>query len=99
MWTTILDRVRTYHLDGKLTGGLHLQEEGQEEDSAKKAGSFEVTPVADAVCPQAFHTVLKMTQTMLEEKNWGVLTQAMGALQQMFGAVQRCVCGHSHCCC
>ena len=38
---------------------------------------------------QAFHTVLKMTQTMLEEKNWGVLTQAMGALQQMFGAVQR----------
>ena len=74
--------------DDKLTGGLHLQEEDQEEDSAKKV-SFEVAPVADAVCAQAFHTVLKMTQTMLEEKNWGVLTQAMGALQQMFGAVQR----------
>jgi hypothetical protein len=63
-------------------------DEPDEESAAKRTG-FEVTPVADAVCPQAFHTVLKMCITMMEEKNWNVLTGAMGALHQMFAAVQR----------
>ena len=92
-WMSFLRFSIAFHLEAE-TRREHDEKENKpedetEEESASKRAGFEVTPVSDAVCPQAFHTVLKMCMTMMEEKNWSVLTAAMGALHQMFAAVQR----------
>ena len=52
-------------------------------------GAFDVAPIADAVTPPAFHTVLKMCDTLMEEKHWAALTRSAGALHQMMAGVQR----------
>ena len=92
-WMSFLRFSIAFHLEAETRRERDEKEirpgDETEEDSANKRKGFEVTPVSDAVCPQAFHTVLKMCMTMMEEKNWTVLTAAMGALHQMFAAVQR----------
>jgi hypothetical protein len=92
-WMAFVRFVTNFHLESESrrreSSVANASEADENSSDAKdKNSAFDVTPVADAVCPQAFHTVIKMCFTMMEEKNWDVLTYAVSALHQMFAAVQ-----------
>lgn len=90
-WMAFLRFSIAFHIESEKQRELAPPplDQGESDEAKQQRDAFEVTPVKDAVCPQAFHTVLKMCFTMIEEKHWEVLTHAVGALHQMFAAVQK----------
>ena len=88
-WMTFVEFTVAFHL-GCESNRIEAEQQKLTVDQANTAtGAFDVAPIADAVTPAAFHTVLKMCDTLMEEKHWAALTRCAGALHQMMAGVQR----------